>query len=109
MGAQATVATLGPLPAGNYLVIGTTQVRNTIHDVEWGCHVAGPAGQFLGGGITFTEANINPPGSETTITMAGIARLLTPGTVTIQCSNLTTTGGSETLSRMFAVKVGQPR
>ena len=108
MGAPATVVTIGPLPAGNYLVVGTVQVRNSIHDVDWLCDLLGPAGEFLDGGITFTQNNIDARGDETTLTLAGIARVPTASSATVRCQNLTETGGSTTIGRMFAVRVGQP-
>jgi hypothetical protein len=108
MGAPATIATVGPLPAGNYLVIGRAIVRNSIHDVDWLCTLRDPAGQEIAGAIGFTQNNIDARGSETTFTLAGIASLSAPGTVRVECQNLTQTGGSDVIGQALAVKVGQP-
>jgi len=36
-GARGVVGTLGPLPQGNYLVIGTANLENFVHDTFWFC------------------------------------------------------------------------
>ena len=54
-GQRAVVASTGPLPKGNYLVIGRVSANNTIHTAHWRCDLQRGDGIF----IDDTEADTN--------------------------------------------------
>ena len=113
-GASATLATLGPLPAGNYLVTATLGLENTIHAARWLCTLFAQTGDqvpvavidslqthtSLGGIGVLSEFN--------SVALAGIARVpQAAASVKVNCG--TGVSGSDVRSvRIVAVKLGQP-
>lgn len=110
-GGRATVATLGPLPPGNYLVIGRVDVENFIHDTLWFCSLHDPLHQgpdFSVDAASTSTQSVGFTGSAlSSLTMAGIARLTTSGPVTIECQS-TESGSDLPGIHLLAVQVGQP-
>ncbi|PWU25209.1 MAG: hypothetical protein C5B48_02485 [Candidatus Rokuibacteriota bacterium] len=105
-GALATVATLGPLPPGNYLVIGRASVQNFIHDTTWFCTLNDPTGNNIDDSVTSTQF-LGFSGHQSSLTMAGIARLASSGSVRMECQ--TGESGSDLPSvHLLAVQVGSP-
>jgi len=113
-GASAVVATLGPLPAGNYLVTATLALENTVHAARWLCTLFTQAGDqvpvteidslqthtSLGGIGVLSEFN--------SLALAGIARL-PHGAATVKVNCGTGVSGSDIRSvHIVAVKVGEP-
>jgi hypothetical protein len=106
-GANATVATLGPLPPGNYLVIGRAFVENFIHDTLWFCNLLNPAGFNIDGTATSTQSVGFTGNALSSMTMAGFARLTTSGPVTMECAS-DESGSDLPDIHLLAVQVGQP-
>jgi len=106
-GANATVATLGPLPPGNYLVIGRAEVENFIHDTLWFCNLIDPAGLNIDGTASSTQSVEFSGVPLSSLTMAGIARLTTAGKVTMECGS-NESGSDLPNIHLLAVQVGQP-
>ena len=61
-GAEATVGSIGPLPAGNYVVIATASVMNTDHDSDWYCKlIRDDNSAVIGHASVPTEEAPSPP------------------------------------------------
>jgi hypothetical protein len=106
-GARATVATVGPLPPGNYLVVGRVEVENFIHDTLWFCNLLNPAGFNIDGTATSTQSVGFTGNALSSLTMAGIARLTAAGPVTLECES-NESGSDLPNVHLLAVQIGQP-
>jgi hypothetical protein len=113
-GESAVVATLGPLPAGNYLVTATLGLENTVHAARWLCTLFTQTGDqvpvtvidslqthtSLGGIGVLSEFN--------SLALVGIARL-PHGAATVKVNCGTGVSGSDIRQvQIVAVKVGEP-
>jgi hypothetical protein len=110
-GAEAVVATLGPLPPGDYFVIARATVRNASHDAAWYCFLeldnivplddvregTEEFGLFEGAAFATSYGNL---------TNIRVTTALAPsGTVRMKCS--THVAGSDLLGiRIIAIELG---
>ena len=107
-GARATIATLGPLPPGNYLVIGRVDVNNFDHDALWFCSLQHPSELHVIDGAETSTQSVGLSGSPlASITMAGIARLTVSDPVTMDCESNRNSSDLANI-RMLAVQIGLP-
>jgi len=107
-GARATVATLGPLPPGNYLVIGRVDVENFDHDALRICSLQHPSELLVIDASQTSTRSVGLTGSPlASITMAGIARLTVSDPVTMDCES-GESGSDLGDIRLLAVQIGLP-
>jgi len=107
-GARATIATLGPLPPGNYLVIGRVDVVNFDHDALWSCSLQHPSEQQSIDGAETSTQSVGLSGSPlASITMAGIARLTVSDPVTMDCESNRNSSDLGNI-HLIAVQIGLP-
>ena len=113
-GAFATVATLGPLPSGNYLVTATLSLENVNNAARWLCTLSTQTvdqGRITVVDIHQTHTSLGGIGvlSEfNSLALAGIARL-PDGAATVRVGCGTGVSGSDIRSvHIVAVKVGEP-
>ncbi len=103
------VATLGPLPPGNYFVTGKALVDNQDHNAFWQCDLVLLEGTIeLDRAFATTESNgVNAVNTHAVIVFEQIVNLTAPGTVTIQCH----TGKPSSYMgdiHLIAIQVGSP-
>ena len=113
-GADAVLATLGPIPSGNYLVVANLSLENTVHAARWLCTLFSETVDQ--GHITLIDSHqthtslggIGVLSEFNTLALVGIARLPdSAATVKVRCS--TGVSGSDIrVVHVVAVRVGNP-
>ena len=104
-GARAVVGTVGPLPAGNYLLTAKATVENFIHDVDlWECDLQRDDGIFIDNSASSTTT-----GSPfTAIVNVGLTTLPTAQSVKMSCAAIGNISGSDVSDiAITAVPVGE--
>ena len=105
-GQTAEVASLGPVPPGNYLVIGRVELRNTENNANWQCRMYDSNGVHID--TVDASTSVLPGGAEQIdVTLVGTATFTAPTFVGLGCQGLIgTTGHFVGPARLLVVKIG---
>jgi len=106
-GNRAAVGTIGPLPAGNYLVTGKVTASNFIHDTVWSCYLQRDDGVFIDRTDSdTTTAALGGSGGSTAIVNVALTTLSAPGSISMLCESQAS--GSDLFDvSITATQVGQ--